>query len=147
MEIANLVLEYIKVLAWPLLILFVVVYFKSSIAFLLEKMAELNVGGENGFNLKLRAAGKIAERESILIDDQIEIPKQSNLILSLPDEDFLYLNSLAKKSIKPIYFPNSSEELGKLSSLAEYGVMKRKSMSEFELTEIGKNLLASLEKL
>lgn len=149
MEIANLVLEYIKVLAWPLLLLFVLIYFRSSILSLLEKLAELSVGGENGFNLKLRAAVQvqIAESENTSKSDQCEQPKQSSLILSLPDVDFLYLDSLAKIPIKSIYFPSSSDDIQKLNSLAEYGVMKRKSMSEFELTEIGEKLLVSLKHI
>ena len=147
MEIANLILEFLKVLVWPLLILFIIVFFKSEIVSLLEKMIEINVGGENGFNLKLRTAQRIAEKESTNAISHSRLSKQSSLILSLPDESFLYLNSLVHKSIKSTYYPSSGKELRALNSLAEHGIMKQKSMSEFELTEIGGQLFASMQNL
>lgn len=51
MEIAALVLKYVEALKWPLLVLFLLVYYKSALVSLLEKLTELNVGGEKGFNL------------------------------------------------------------------------------------------------
>ncbi|WP_421319668.1 hypothetical protein [Aeromonas veronii] len=147
MEIPTLVLEYIKTLIWPLLILFALVYFKGTIESLLEKLVEINVGGEKGFALKLRAAQKIAHDLSSIEAATPLVPEESNIILSLPDEAFLYLSSLAKKPVKSTYYPASGGELRSLHALADYGVMKQKSMSEFELTEIGRTLVSSLEKL
>jgi hypothetical protein len=147
MGIATLVLEYIDALKWPLLILFVLVYFKSTIASLLEKLVEIKVGGDKGFALKLRAAQKIAHERSSTEGEAPTVPEESNIILSLPDDAFLYLSSLARKPVKSTYFPSSGEELRNLHSLSDYAVMKQKNMSEFELTEIGRTLVASLEKL
>ncbi|QNI03309.1 hypothetical protein HXW73_10405 [Halomonas sp. SH5A2] len=147
MGIATIVLGYLEVLIWPLLILFALVYFKSTIVSLLEKLAEINIGGEKGFALKLKAARKIADEQNATEVEDPVVPDESNIILSLPDEAFLYLSSLAKKPVKSTYFPASGEELRSLHALSDYGVMKQRSMSEFQLTEIGKTLVSSLEKL
>ena len=147
MEIANLVLKYVEALKWPIIIAFSLVYFRPAIDSLLEKLVELNVGGEKGFKLRMQAAQKIAEKAASDAHENIETHKESSLVLSLPDESFIYLNSLAKKPIKDKYFPASAKELKNLCSLSDYGVMRQKSISEFELTEIGKSLASDLEKL
>lgn len=147
MVIATLVLEYIEALKWPLVILFGLIYFKGTIESLLEKLVEVNVGGEKGFALKLRAAQKIADERNLTETATPVVPEESNIVLSLPDDAFLYLSSIARKPVKSTYFPASGEEFRNLHSLSDYGVMKQRSMSEFELTEIGRTLVSSLEKL
>ena len=144
MEIFELLLKYIHELKWPLVIIFIVIYYKGSIVSLLGKLAEVNIGGDKGFNLKLRAAKKIAEEKAVQGESSSAMPQESNMILSMPDEEFLYLNSISKKPIKNTYFPASNSELRYMHELCESGIMRQKSMSEFELTDIGKTLVGSL---
>jgi hypothetical protein len=145
MEIANLVLQYLEALKWPLLIVFVVILFKQTIVSLLEKLAEVSFGGKNGFNMKLQAVKKVAEQNEKNKQGNTQTFNDSNLLLSLPDNTFIYLSSMANKPLKETYFPNSGDEFRHLVALADYGVMKQRSMEEFELTELGNKLIGAIK--
>lgn len=69
----------------------------------------------------------------------------SEIIFSLPDNDFIFLDSLAEHPRRKTYVPTTGQEYRHLQSLADYGVFNRKSLSEFELTEIGKQILENVK--
>lgn len=141
MEVAKLALDYIKVLIWPALILFALVSFRKPIASLLGMVGELSVGGEKGFKLKMQAIQKAVSAKSSTSDNIQTGVDLSEVILSLPDDDFIFLDSLAEKPQRNTYVPTTGKEYRHLQSLADYGVFSKKSLSEFELTEIGKQIL------
>ncbi|EMA2439029.1 hypothetical protein AAFZ98_004649 [Vibrio parahaemolyticus] len=147
MEIANLVLKYIEALKWPFLIVFVLLLFRRTIVTLLEKLAEVSFGGENGFNMKLQAAKKVAEQSDKSTNKSAQTFSDSNLLLSLPDNTFVYLSSIANKALKDVYFPNSGDEFRHLVVLADFGIMKQRSMEQFEFTEVGRQLVNAIKTI
>lgn len=145
MEVSKLILNYTEVLIWPALVMFALISFRKPIASLLETVAELSVGGEKGFNLKMRAVKNAAASAHSGSDSSKGEVDLSELIFSLPDSDFIFLNSLAKLPQKTTYIPTTGQEYRHLQSLADYGVFSKKSMSEFELTEIGKRVVENVK--
>lgn len=144
MEVANIILEFTKVLVWPLIVIFGLIFYRNSILSLLEKISEISFGGEKGFNLKVKTLAKITEFDKASNASSEISEATSSLILSLPDEAFVYLHSLAKKPLKPKYFPNTHKELIILNSLTDYKIMNQNTLTEFELTKLGRELLSSL---
>lgn len=145
MEVAKLALDYIEVLIWPSLMLFALVSFRRPIASLLGAVGELSVGGEKGFKLKMQAIQKAASANishGEITQDGVDLP---GVILSLPDSDFIFLDSLSQKPRRKTYVPTTGREYRHLQSLADYGIFSRRSLSEFELTEIGKQILESVK--
>lgn len=145
MEVARLILNYIEVLIWPTVLLFALVSFKKPIVSLLGTVGELSVGGDKGFKLKMQAIQKAAGATNSESEDSQRGVDLSEIILSLPDNDFIFLDSLAEHPQKNTYFPTTGQEYRHFQSLADYGVFNRKSLSEFELTEIGKQILENVK--
>lgn len=144
MEVAELIVEYLKVLIWPLFAVFFVLTFKPSIVELIKKISELQFGGDKGLRLKLETVGKMLEKVTPTASTSNVPP---SFLLSLPDDDFLFLDKIAKDKVKDIYLPSNGKEYKAFASLCEYGVFEQKSMSEFKPTKMGVELLEQIQKL
>lgn len=145
MEVAELVLNYIKVVIWPAFLLFALISFRKPIVSLLGTVGELSVGGDKGFKLKMQAIQKAASADYSESESSQSGVNLSEIMLSLPDNDFIFLGSLADHPQRKTYVPTTRQEYRHFQSLTDYGVFSRKSLSEFELTEIGKNILESVK--
>lgn len=145
MEVARLILNYIEVLVWPAVLLFALVSFRKPIVSLLGTVGELSVGGDKGFKLKMQAIQKAASATHPESENSQSGLDLSEIIFSLPDNDFIFLDSLAEHPRRKTYVPTTGQEYRHLQSLADYGVFNRKSLSEFELTEIGKQILENVK--
>jgi hypothetical protein len=144
MEITEIILEYLKVLLWPMFAVFFVLTFKSSITDLIKKISELQFGGDKGLRLKLETVGKMLEKVSPAASTSNVPP---GFLFSLPDDDFLFLDKIANDKIKEVYLPSNGKDYKAFVSLSEYGVFEKKSMSEFKPTKIGVELLEQIQKL
>jgi hypothetical protein len=144
MEIAEIILEYLKVLLWPLFAVFFVLTFKSSITDLIKKISELQFGGDKGLRLKLETVGKMLEKVTPAASTSNVPP---SFLLSLPDDDFLFLDRIANNKVKEVYLPSNGKDYKAFVSLSEYGVFEQKSMSEFKPTKVGVELLEQIQKL
>ena len=65
MEIASLILEYIKALIWPITTIFVLIYFRSEVSKLFERAKKLNLPGGfsvEAFDEKIEQAKHLGEK-------------------------------------------------------------------------------------
>jgi hypothetical protein len=81
METAKLILEYIKVLAWPLVVLVIVFIFRRQIESIVKRLEKADLPG--GVSLSLRAEILEAKRisEKVIAEPP---PPQSRGVASLP---------------------------------------------------------------
>ncbi len=138
-------LEFARIAVWPAVTVYALLTFKSSIISALEKVVELNLGGEKGLRLKLNAVQKAIGQESEGGGNEAEKKILRNVILSLPDDDFMFLDELSKRPIESRYVPRKGSELRHLYSLADHGIFKQHGIGEFSLTEIGRHVIESIQ--
>lgn len=80
MEIAKLILEYIKVLVWPFVVLVIVVIFRKQIESIIKRLEKADLPG--GISVSLRA--EILEAKILSEKVIAEPPQQSRGVASLP---------------------------------------------------------------
>ena len=61
--------------------------------------------------------------------------------LSLPDEEFLFINQRSGQLLRGPYLPEDSEEEYLCKSLVNLGLLKRANRNKFKLTSSGKKFL------
>ena len=151
MEIAQLVLEYTKVLIWPVTLLLCVFIFKAQILKLISKITELNLEVK-GMKLKLQLSQKISGAKRV--DDTVQATKVVNnseiepsIIWELSDSDFIFLDHLSNKDILKEYFPISKDEEYSYQSLSNEGLFTKQENSKFIITNKGRTLLEGMKIL
>ena len=152
MEIAQLVLEYTKVLIWPVILLLCVFIFKSQILKLISKITELNLEVK-GMKLKLQLSQKISDTKRIdnaeqATDDVVNNSEiEPSIIWGLSDSDFIFLEHLSNKDILKEYLPISKDEEYSYQSLSNEGLFTKQENSKFIITSKGRVLLEGMKKL
>lgn len=63
--------------------------------------------------------------------------------LSLPDDEFKFIDKISKINFKGNYQPTSEKELQLCNSLVNHGVFSKQSDSSYKLKKEGKNLINS----
>lgn len=98
-----------------------------------------------GFKLKMQTIQKAASANASDTENSQNGVKLSEIIFSLPDDDFIFLDSLAAPPRRKTYVPATRQEYRHFQSLTKYGIFNQKSMSEFELTDIGKKIIENVK--
>jgi len=151
-EIARIVLDYIKVVIWPFTALFCVFIFKDQIFKLISKITELNVEAK-GLKLKLQLSKKILEKQPSLTHQLTENTEIKNkrldpsIIWEIADKDFMFLDTLSKKELLEEYFPVSKEEEYRFNSLVNEGFFTKQKDLKFAPTHKGRDLLKHFKEL
>jgi hypothetical protein len=149
MEIEQIILEYVKVLIWPSIILLGILIFKNSIKELISKItdiSELSVGYK-GLSLKTRVVQKMLEADlssplkSLENKDKKRSINDVVSILELPDDDFLFFEKIAKNNS---FCVSEAKEQWKYKSLTNQGYFSKISEYEYEPTAKGKKILEAL---
>lgn len=84
MEIAKLILEFTKVLAWPLVVICIMIYFRSEIVAIFPRLKEAKVGGVSiSFEAEIAQAKQLSKVvESSPATDQKAVGAESKVELS-----------------------------------------------------------------
>lgn len=146
MEIAKLTLEFVKVLLWPIILLIIFFNLKSHILKILQKTSDLELEIK-GYKIKLRLTEHLLKKKAD--DRQLDQPQKSeintDILLSMNDSDFIFLSSLAEKSVLPKYYPINDKEIFKYNSLCNENIFKKASDNGYELTNMGKEIFEALK--
>ncbi len=94
-SVSKTILDYLKIIIWPTLILFITILFKKNISGLIERISE--------FEIPLMGSGKA---KAILTSQQEDI---KNTVLEDEGEDFKEI--VAKKEVEITALQNNSEQL------------------------------------
>jgi hypothetical protein len=66
-------------------------------------------------------------------------------LLSLPDDEFMFIDKISKINFKGNYQPTSDKELQLCNSLVNHGVFLKQSDSSYKPTKEGKKVLNSVK--
>lgn len=144
MDIANLALEYLKIIIWPIFILVFICIFKKHIDAMFARIVNLRLD-DKGLSLKFGTAVKLINNKNSKDEEESSMPNLSGFIFSLPDEDVLFLDKLAKQPIKDKYLSTSKSDIGLFHSLTNYGVFEKLNQSEFAPTNTGKIIIDAIK--
>ena len=158
MEIAKLIIEYIKVLIWPIVVIFFIFRFKEELKGLLAKAlrsheVELDILGQK---IKLKALEKITEDAPDIskgLENDIE-PNQNaaltiylfSMISKLTTEEVFLLRRISQEITKKGYCGCEAERIV-LERFVEDKILNRDERGFYHPTDIGKRLLIALKNL
>ena len=148
MEVAKLILEYLKVLAWPIIAGICVLVLRNEIKNVFNKISDLNIEIK-GFKLKMKVVEEISKKEVSKQDagNESHDKLDPKIIWSLSDDDFVFINNLSGKEIQEIYYPTSTHEEYRYNSLCNEKIFSKNSTNGYKLTAIGNQLLSEISTL
>ncbi len=142
MEESKIILEYVKALLWPTILLVFVLVFRAEIRNIIAKISELSIGGKNGLSLKIKVEKELLKPVSTGIDQGDK--KESVSILDLPDDDFLFLEKISNNTN---FYVSSDKEKLRYVSLSNQGYFSKVSGDEFKPTDKGDKVLNAFKNL
>ncbi|MFK0569469.1 hypothetical protein [Endozoicomonas sp.] len=149
MGIAAVVLEYLKVLVWPLVAVICFFIIRAELFRLLTKLSELDVR-ILGFRLRMRTAARIAGKtiRPAGLADAVQPEQQDRMaevIWSLSDQDLLFIHELVKRPWQDSYYATGREETWRYNGLCNEQLFVRLVEGHYQPTELGRRLFDYLQ--
>jgi len=146
MEWKTFIVHITDTLAWPALILIIVLVFKEQFISLIKSVSELRIGNAAAFFGKTVLANTIHPSQSVQesTTEQSEMTKDE--ILSIPDDDYEFLIEIANNVN---FMPTSKSEIFKYNSLVNNGYFEKneKQNNVYKPTKKGEEIIKALKSI
>ena len=138
----NYILEFTKVLAWPITIFISLLIFRKEVKSVISMITEVKFGNISVLINKLKLEAKIRESEHDTVKKE-NIEPITN-IFDLSDEDFIFLEKIKKQNQ---YNVTSEEEKYRFNSLVNEGYFTKKDDGTYEVTASAKDIVGEMRNL
>ncbi len=145
MDWKTFIAQIINTLAWPIVLIIFLYFFKEQIQNLIRSLTKLTIGNNTAVFGKEKAAEEVSSKNK---DEQTDSEEESSIskkdILSIPDDDFEFMQAIAENKN---FMPVSESEIFKYNSLVNHGYFDKGQDNEYKPTNKGAEIIAVLKSI
>lgn len=144
MDCKTFIVQMVDTLAWPVLILTIIFFFKDQFKNLINSVSELKVGNSAVSFSKKMVASTITKKSTSETSITAEPAMTEEEILNIPDDDYEFMQKVANNKS---FMPTNESEKFKYNSLVNNGFFEKKEDEVYEPTKKGREIIDVLKSI